>query len=166
MYNLQTIINSFNEIAIRLASNVELQKYLLIDNKDINAENFQPLTIQQLLDQQYICNGSQNEDAIAKMGRNTFLVISLRDITFADKNINVYGNIYIVNNINNHFVNNHEDRCLHIANAIIKSIDGLKLSSSIQIGVTSLSRVTYTQFLSGYMLNFNFSDQAEKEAEL
>ena len=55
MHNLKNVMKSLNEIAIRLASNIELQKLLMVDSMKVEDSDFSPLTIQEMLKQHYIC---------------------------------------------------------------------------------------------------------------
>lgn len=165
MKKLLNIRKSLNELAIRLAANIELQKLLLVDDYDIQTSDFQPLTIQDMLNKHYICVGPQNEEGIEKNGRNSFLILTLQDINLRgrENNIAVTGKIFIVSDINHALMSNYQDKNLAIADTIIESIDGLKLSASVKIQADFVSRISYTETLSGYVLSFSFLDQNSAE---
>ena len=166
MHNLKNVMKSLNEIAIRLASNTELQKLLMVDSMKVEDSDFSPLTIQEMLKQHYICLTPQNENAIVKSGRNTFLIITPQEINLADKSTSVSGSIYIVTDLNHATIDNYEDRCLKIADLLLKTLDGLKLTASITLQLSYISRITYTELLTGYSVSFSFTDQKTEGAEI
>ena len=158
MKNIENINRSISEMAIRLASNADLQARLNIK---------QPLTIQDMLTKHYICIGPQTETNIEKSGRNVFLIVNLQDITFYEEAINARGVISIVADANfNTTTTDYRDRLLDIVNEIVKSLDNAKLSSSITVSISGFSRVNYTELLTGYQIFFDFKDQGTKEVEL
>lgn len=166
MLSLQNSIKSINDILIRLASNTSLQKLLLVDDYDIDKANFQPLTIQEMLDKNYITIKPQTEDGIENIGRNIFLNIATQEVRVSDDHFTTQGNIYICYNIKQALISNYKDRGLEIADLIIKALHNLKISSSVCVKISRVTRVQYTDFIVGYSIGFSFEDQHEQEAEI
>lgn len=166
MISLQNSIRSINDIIIRLASNSDLQRLLIVDDYDVKNADFQPLTIQDMLDKHYIELEPQTEAGIEKTGRNIFLNVQMQDIIVNEDHLTSQGIIYICYNLKQALISNYKDRGLEIADLIIRALHNLKISSSVAVKVNRVSRMAYTQFLVGYSISFSFEDQNEQEAEI
>ena len=104
MISLQNSIRSINDIIIRLASNSDLQRLLIVDDYDVKNADFQPLTIQDMLDKHYIELEPQTEAGIEKTGRNIFLNVQMQDIIVNEDHLTSQGIIYICYNLNHVFI--------------------------------------------------------------
>jgi hypothetical protein len=167
MRKLGNIEKALNEILVKLAGNIELQKLLLVDATDVENSQFTPLTLQEMLDKNYICVLPQNEVAIKKNDRNCFLAIALSNIDFLQtKNHKVRGVVYIIMNVEHAIINNNEDRGLHIADVLVDLLDNLKLTCAGAIECQSIVRQAYTEFYTGYELEFSFADFTAGEYQL
>lgn len=166
MVSLQNSIRSVNDIIIRLASNSDLQRLLIVDDYDVKNADFQPLTIQDMLDKHYIELEPQTEAGIEKMGRNIFLNVQVQDVLISEDHLTTQGTIYICYNLNQALISNYKDRGLEIADIIVRALHNLKISSSVAVKINRVSRITYTQFFTGYSISFSFADQSEQEAEI
>lgn len=168
MKNLISIRNSLRDIALILAQDVRIQKLLLVDQYDVDAETFEPLTLEEMLKQKYICLTPQNENAIKDLGRNTFIIVTLQDIAVNgnEDNMTIMSRIFVITDIDHAMIKNYQDRTLLLADYILQDLNGVKLSSAGEIKVTYITRVAYNEFLSGYQLTLRYTDQETVIAEI
>lgn len=168
MKNLISIRNSLRDIALILAQDERIQKLLLVDQYDVEAETFEPLSLDQMLQQKYICLTPQNENAIRDLGRNTFIIITLQDIAVnsSEDNMSVLSRIFVITDIDHAMIKNYQDRTLLLADYILQDLNEVKLSSAGEIKVTYVTRVAYNELLSGYQITLRYTDQETVIAEI
>ena len=165
MKSLKSITKSLRDIAVRIAQDIELQKLLISDVRNVQQENYTPLSVNEMLEQHYILLTPQNEKSIQNMGRNTFLIITIQDVNFEsqDANSTANGNIFVVTDIDHAMINNEEERSMAIADRLIQDLDNLKLSASVALTITSMSRIAYTETLCGLQIRFKIGEQINQK---
>lgn len=168
MKNLVSIRNSLRDIALILAQDQRIQQLLMVDQYDVESESFEPLSLEEMLNKKYICLTPQNENAIRDIGRNTFIIITLQEVSVnnIEDNMGVLGRIFIVTDIDHAMIKNYQDRTLVLADYILQDLNNHKISSAGEIHVTYITRVAYNEFLSGYQVTFRYTDQSSIIAEI
>lgn len=166
MKNLAVIRNSLRDIAMLLAKDEHIQKFLLVDAYDVDGASFTPISLDEMLKKNYICLTPQNENAIKDMGRNTFLMIVLQDVQITEASLNATGRIYVATDQEHSMVKNYQDRALILSDYILRLLDGVKISASGEVHITYISRVVYNELLSGYQISFKYNDQNNSEVEI
>lgn len=154
------------EIAQILASNKQLIQLIYDDSADLTTEILPSAT--QLINEEYIGFYPATETGINSVSKNTFLIINLEDISLQnqDSNIGASGAIYITTDRDHCLIKQKEIRLLEIADTVEGILEGYKLSSAGQIRLTSINYVVFSDFRSGYRINFRIYDQPTRKAEL
>lgn len=168
MKTIKKIKTSMFEIAQILASDELLQKLLVIDSPNVlQIEIYTPKTLNEMLDEQYICLAPKLENALKKNDRNTFLIIQLDtgDLRNAS-NMRIAGSIFIATDGDHILLKNNANRLWEILDRIIQDLDERKLSSAGAISVDTFNHVVYSEYTFGYRVNFSFKDQENRKAEL
>ena len=121
------------------------------------------------MDDKYISISPLNETGIKEMGRNTFMVINVAINTVLNKkdNNNIFtGSIFICSDLDHLVLKNHDLRLMELQSEIVDIIDGEKFSCSGQLEVLSSTAISYSNYLFGYKIEFQISDQPSKGADL
>ena len=157
------------EIATVLATNENIVRLLcddrpsvLIDKININT------TTEELIQKKYIGFYPATESGIQDIDRNTFIIINIEDMSLrsADNNISVSGAIYITTDIAHSLLDNNAIRLLELIDEIEATLENQKLTSAGKVQLNSVNYVVFSDFRSGYRINFRFNDQATRKAEL
>ena len=157
------------ELSRLFSQNEKIQRLLIVDTNDALTSTFSPLTFQQLMDKKYISIAPLNETGIKEMGRNTFMVINVATTTGLRRtdNNNIFkGCIFICSDLDHLVLKNYDLRLVELMSEIVDSIDGEKFSCSGQLEVTSSEAISYSNYLFGYKIQFEISDQPSKGADL
>lgn len=157
------------ELSRLFSQNETIQRLLVIDSIDALSTEFSPLTFQQLMDDKYISISPLNETGIKEMGRNTFMVINVAINAVLNKkdNNNIFtGSIFICSDLDHLVLENHDLRLMELQSEIVDIIDGEKFSCSGQLEVLSSTAISYSNYLFGYKIEFQISDQPSKGADL
>lgn len=152
----------------KLEARDNILKLLFHDDMSALNKEVSPTTIEYLIQKDYIGFYPATESGIKEIERNTFLIINLEDFSFqgADNNTSVSGSIYITTDKDHCLLENKKLRLLELMDAIETMLEGEKLSSAGQISITSAHYVVFSDFRSGYRINFRINDQATRKAEL
>ena len=170
MKSLETIKRTLFEIAQTLSQNTYLQQLLIEDNNDIQKGNptFTIHSINDLMDEQYICLDAHLENGIVNHGRNSFIIIHLDSMSFkqSSNNIPVYGSIYIATDKNHVMLTENRQRLWEMIDEIYKTIDGKKFSAAGILEIKNVSSVIYSEYSFGYRISFEFKEQEQRKAVL
>lgn len=164
MKELKLLEKTLFEMIYILASDLEIQKLLYVDDNNYNSDkftNFALLPTQQMIDDEYISIAPHLENGIENSTRNTFLVIQLEDISLEsyDGGMRASGAIHIVTDKQHELMKPNRSRLLMIADRIISILEHKKLSAAGELEFNTLSRIVYSEYTFGYRLSFNFTDQ-------
>lgn len=157
------------EIASILVSNEDVVKLIYDDDPSVLLKkNKINISMEELIQKNYIGFYPATETGINSIDRNTFIIINLEDINLqnTDININTSGAIYITTDKAHCLLNNNKLRLLELADVIEGVLENQKLSSAGKIILTSVNYVVFSDFRSGYRINFRCSDQQTRKAEL
>jgi hypothetical protein len=166
---LKTLKKAPFELAQILAMNNNIVRLLyddqssaLTDPKDFS------LSAEDLINKNYIGFYPATETGIKDIDKSTFLIINLEDFSFqsTDNNINASGAIYITTDKAHCQLDNNQLRLLELIDEIENTLEGKKLSAAGQIRLISASYVVFSDFRSGYRINFRLNDQQARKAEL
>lgn len=143
-------------------------KLLINDTSSALEVKTSDVSVDYLIEKNYIGFYPATEAGIKDNDRNTFLIINLEDFNLqnADNNINVTGAIYITTDKSHCLLDNKKLRLLELIDVIDTLLDNQKLSSAGKISLTSANYVVFSDFRSGYRINFRCSDQQTRKAEL
>lgn len=157
------------ELSRLFSQNEKIQRLLVIDSTNALTADFSPLTFQELMEQGYISIKPLNETGIKEMGRNTFIVINVPINTVfgkKDSNNNFSGSIFMCSDLDHLELEKHDLRLMELQSEIVDLINDRKFSCSGQLEVLSSDAVSYSNYLFGYKISFQISDQPSKGAEL
>lgn len=153
------------EIATILAANQKIIRLIYNDNPSVLTDQQDILlTTQQLISLNYIGFYPATETGIKDIDKNTFIIINMEDISL--DNISANGSIYITTDKAHCLLENNTLRMLELADEIESTLENQKLSSAGQIHLTSINYVVFSDFRSGYRINFRLNDQQNRKAEL
>lgn len=157
------------EIASTLALNDTIVRLIYDDDPSvlINKKEIK-VSIQELIDNNYIGFYPATETGIKSVDKNTFIIINLEDFSLqaADSNISVAGAIYITTDKSHALLSGNKLRLLELADEIDHTLNNIKLSSAGKITVNSMHYTVFSDFRSGYRINFRLNDQSNRKAEL
>ena len=167
MKNLDTIKKIPMDIAVTLASNSKLQQ-LLVDDSNKLSDNFKPYSINQLLEIGFISFTPVIDNNIQDNTRNSFLIINLDEINFADRddNLSVNGAIFIGTDRQHALLDGNTLRLLEIIDEVLKTLNHKKLSASGEIQLNYATFVSYSEQVFGYKIMFNINEQTTRKAEI
>lgn len=157
------------EIAAVLASKEEIVKLIYDDDPSVLIKKSQlPISMGELIKENYIGFYPATETGINQIDKNTFIVINVEDINLysADDNISINGAIYITTDKAHCLLSNNKLRLLELADEIESALENYKLSSAGKITLSSIHYVVFSDFRSGYRINFRCSDQQSRKVEL
>jgi hypothetical protein len=157
------------EIATLLAANSNIVRLLYDDTPTVLADKKEfSLSIKDLIEQNYIGFYPATEAGIKEIDKNTFIIISLEDFNFTgtDNNTSASGAIYITTDKSHCLLNENRLRMLELVDEIEETLENKKLSSAGQLSINSANYVVFSDFRSGYRINFRIYDQPTRKAEL
>lgn len=156
------------EIAQVLASNQKIVSLLYNDSEFALTTPVPTIPIGELINNDYIGFYPATESGIKNIERNSFIIINLEDFSLqaTDNNTTASGAIYITTDKSHCLLAENKLRLLELADEIDSTLDGQKLSSAGQIRLTSVNYVVFSDFRSGYRINFRINDQQHRKAEL
>lgn len=157
------------EIAAVLASKEEIVKLIYDDDPSVLIKKNQlPISMGELIKENYIGFYPATETGINQIDKNTFIVINVEDINLysTDDNISINGAIYITTDKAHCLLSNNKLRLLELADEIESALENYKLSSAGKITLSSINYVVFSDFRSGYRINFRCSDQQSRKVEL
>jgi len=157
------------ELCRLFSQNETIQRLLVIDSSDALTADFSPLTLKQLMDEKYFSIIPLNETGIKNMGRNTFMVINVATnnvLRKKDNNNTFVGSVFICSDLDHLQLDDYGLRLMELMSEITDLIDGEKFSCSGQLEVTGSSALSYSNYLFGYKIEFEISDQPSKGADL
>jgi hypothetical protein len=167
MKTLHNINKAPFEIGRLLSLNNKICSFLLDDSADPQIDYQVSLT--DLLNQHYITIYPPVEDgAIQDQIRNTYIVILLDriDPNSSSENIFVNGSLYVTTDKAHVLLSNNRNRLLELIDEIYKTLDGIKLTSAGELHINNISHIMITNFRAGYRIDFTFSDQQGRKAEI
>ena len=157
------------EIASLLANNENIVRLIYDDEPSvlINKKKINKST-SELISSNYIGFYPAVESGINTIDRNTFIIINLEDFNLysADVNTTVTGAIYITTDKAHSLLVDNKIRLLELADEIDSTLNNEKISSAGKIQITSINYVVFSDFRSGYRINFRINDQSTRKAEL
>ena len=166
---LKNLKNAPIEIASTLASNETIVRLIYDDEPSVllNPKTIS-LSIEELINQNYIGFYPATETGINSIDRNTFIIINLEDFNLQNTNSNTgcTGAIYITTDKAHCLLSNNKLRLLELIDEIETTLENKKLSAAGKIQLTSVTYVVFSDFRSGYRINFRISDQLNRKAEL
>lgn len=156
------------EIASLLAADEKVIKLIYNDSPSALTESFSPISMQDLINQDYIGFYPAIESGIKDIERNTFIIINTEDFALAQNGINttVSGAIYVTTDKAHSLLTNGAIRLLELVDAIDSCLENQKLSSAGKISLVDVQYVTFSDFRCGYRIGFRLIDQQSRKAEL
>ena len=157
------------QIAQVLVENENIVRLLYCDNSSVLTTQEQvSVGINELIEQNYIGFYPATETGISNIERNTFIIINLEDVNLhnSDSNVGASGAIYITTDKAHCTLDGGKLRLLELADEIDTTLDGQKLSVAGQLRLNSINYVVFSDFRSGYRINFRIYDQQARKAEL
>ena len=166
---LKNLKNAPIEIASILASNGTIVRLIYDDEPSVllNKKTIS-LSIEELINQNYIGFYPATETGINSIDRNTFIIINLEDFNLqnTDGNTGCTGAIYITTDKAHCLLSNNKLRLLELVDEIETTLENKKLSAAGKIQLTSVNYVVFSDFRCGYRINFRISDHSNRKAEL
>jgi len=168
MRKLGNLKKAVIEIAQILAQDETICKLLVNDSNDPLNEATPSMTLNDLIDQKYICIFPPVENRIEDYGRNTFLSILLEDITFSneDKVNSASIIIYASTNEDHILLVNNKNRLLEIVDKIAELLDNKKISVAGKLNLRTAVHTMLSEFHSAYRIRFTLSDQSTERVEI
>lgn len=156
------------EIAQELAKNKRIVNLIYNDNPSALTDSDINMSIQELISENYIGFYPATETGINLIDRNTFIIINLEDLNLQtrDNNISTTGAIYITTDKAHALLENNSLRLLELVDEIDGCLENIKLSSAGRVQLTSVNYVVFSDFRSGYRINFRINDQPVRKVEL
>jgi hypothetical protein len=157
------------QIAQILASSEDVVRLIYSDEPSVLlTKNQITVGVNDLINDDYIGFYPATESGIKDIERNTFIIINCEDFNLqaADKNVSASGAIYITTDKAHSLLSQGKLRLLELADAIDSVLNDQKLSAAGQISLTSINYVVFSDFRSGYRINFRVHDQQTRKAEL
>lgn len=156
------------EIAKQLAQDNKVVNLIFNDNKTALVDSDVVVSISELIEKNYIGFYPATESGINLIDRNTFIIINMEDINLQadDNNIRATGAIYVTTDKDHCLLENNSLRLLELVDAIESCLEGEKISAAGKIQLSSVNYVVFSDFRSGYRINFRINDQQSRRAEL
>ena len=156
------------EIASLLAANQNIVRLIYDDETSvlINKKNIN-IPMQELINSNYIGFYPATESGITSIDRNTFIIINMEDFNLnSTDSISASGTIYITTDKAHCLLSDNKLRLLELADEIEDTLNNEKISSAGKIQISSINYVVFSDFRSGYRINFRINDQQMRKAEL
>ena len=157
--NLDNITKAINEIAIALSRDSSLCALLTDDTPEALNHGVIVNDWTTLIDKQYINLYPPVIDSINKISVNTYVVLLLDGVDFANDNNLAEGDLYITTDEAHILLSQYKNRLIEASNIIIKILNSLKLTCAGAIRVVSMSHVMISEWRAGYRIHFRFTDQ-------
>ena len=156
------------EIATLLAADDTIISLVYDDSPFALTNTTDIVSVQELINSNYIGFYPATETGIREVDRNTFIVINLEDFTLnaQDQNTRGTGAIYITTDKAHCLLDGNKIRLLELADRIETVLDNRKLSTAGELQLTTISYVVFSDFRAGYRISFRCSDQSSRKAEL
>lgn len=156
------------EIAQSLAENKKIVNLIYNDSPTVLTDKDVEISMQKLIEDDYIGFYPATESGINDIDRNTFIIINLEDFSFQQRDFNtgVNGVIYITTNKARSLLDKNRLRILELADEIEGTLENCKLSAAGKITILSMHYVVFSDFRCGYRINFRLNDQQSRRAEL
>ena len=164
MSSLENIQKLPLEIAVLLSKNEKLQ-HLLVNSSNNIEDEFTPVSINELLENNYISFTPVVSNNLQDTYRNTFLIINLEEIVFGRNNL-IKGVIFIGTDTQHCILTNNKVRTLEMVAEIYDIINNQKVSSAGEIQINYARFVSYSEYLNGYKIVFEVKEQTVRKAEI
>lgn len=168
MKSIRNIKKSVLEIAQLLAQNDNIVKLLYNDHSSALLEDRPDITLNQLLNDHYICICAPIESGIRDTWRNTFLTILLDNCYLDQKDDNYMASVKIYVSTEEQFLmlDDNKNRLFELIDEIIMTLEDKKLSSAGKMTVSTFSHTMLTEFRFAYVITVSFSDQTTRKVEI
>lgn len=157
------------EIATLLASNDTIVKLLCNDSPMVLAmKDIFKKSVAELIEENYINFYPAAETGINDIDRNTFIIINIEnfDVTITDSNTVATGAVFVTTDKAHCLLNNNSLRLLELCDEIETTLENQKLSSAGSLQLEGIHYVVFSDFRSGYRIDFRCTDQNNRKAEL
>lgn len=157
------------EIATLLAADDTIVRLLYDDDPSaLIKKTGISISMQELITSNYIGFYPATETGIKEINRNTFIIINMEDFSLKSQDNNTKGSgaIYITTDKAHCLLTENKIRLLELADRIDTILDNRKLSSAGEVEIVSINYVVFSDFRSGYRINFKCADQTSRKAEL
>ena len=126
------------------------------------------ISLEELIDQNYIGFYPAVEVGINSIDKSTFLIINIENIDFYDSEggIEVTGGIYVTTDKAYSLLKGNKLRLLELVDLIDSALDGEKIGAAGKITLTGANYVVFSDFRCGYRIDFRLADQQKRKAEL
>ena len=168
MTTLKNIKKAPLEMGQLLANNNKLCNLLYLDIPSALEETSISHSLNDLINDHYITIYPPVETAIKDNTRNSFLIILLDNVNLqvADNNTRANFVVYVTTDVDHILLNNNKNRLLEMCDEVIKTLNGVKLSSAGIVQVSSIAHVMLSEFRAGYRISLSLTDQASRKAEI
>ena len=157
------------EIASLLGQDKTLLSLLLNDKPsaltDEVVQGTKVMGLNELISKNYICFSTPLESAMKDISRNTFLVILVDSMTFAQSD-GVRASFVLYFTTDNAHILMDGNRLLEGCDRIAEVLQDRKLSSAGQIKITSMQYVNFSTYRQGYAIYLSITDLQERQAEI
>lgn len=168
MKTLKNIKKTLMEIAQTLAQNDNIVKLLYNDEPTALTDPKPDVTLNKLIEEHYICVCAPTESGIKNQWKNTFLTVLLDSCYFGtqDDNTSVTYKIYVSTDEQHIQLNDNKHRLLELADEVISTLDGFKLSTAGKIEVKNFVHTMLSEFRFAYAIIIGFNDQNPRKVEI
>lgn len=168
MKTLKNIKKCVMEIAQTLAQNENIVKLLYNDNSDALNQPKPDVSLNQLIQDHYICVCAPVESGIKDQWKNTFLTVLLDTCFFGgqDDNTTVSLKVYVSTDEQHLLIDDNKNRLLELLDEVINTLDGFKLSTAGKIEVKNFAHTMLSEFRFAYAIIVTFSDQNTRKVEI
>ena len=159
------------EIANLLGQDKTLLSLLLNDKPsaltDEVVQGTKVMGLNELISKNYICFSTPLESAMKDISRNTFLLILVDNMTFAQSDgVRASFVLYLSTDNSHSLMDGNRDRLLEGCDRIAEVLQDRKLSSAGQIKITSMQYVNFSTYRQGYAIYLSITDLQERQAEI
>ncbi len=168
MKTLVNIKKSVIEVAQLLAADETILKLVYIDEPNALISPKPEITLNELIEQHYICVIPPVETGIKDSWRNTFITILLDNVSFNRRDDNTSANmiIYVSTDEAHVLLDDNKMRMLEIIDRIVAILEGKKITGAGIISVDNFNHTMLSEFRSAYRVMISFSDQNTKKVEI
>ena len=161
MKTLVNIKKCVMEIAQTLAQNENIVKLLFNDSANALEQPKPDVSLNQLIQEHYICVCAPVESGIKDQWKNTFLTVLLDNCYFGgqDDNTTVSLKIYVSTDEQHLLLNDNKNRLLELLDEVIHTLDGFKIATAGKIDVKSFAHTMLSEFRFAYAITIGFNDQ-------
>lgn len=168
MKTIKNIKKSIIEIAQILAADETILKLIYLDVPDALSQPTPEISLNQLIEQHYVCVIPPVESGIKDSWRNTFITILLDNVYFSRRDDNTAANliIYVSTDEAHVLLEDNKMRMLEIIDKITLLLDNKKISGAGTLSVDSCSHTMLSEFRSAYRISISCNDQNTKKVEI